>query len=144
MLNTKPHLIPPGILWQKLSSIPNFFRNLPWTHDGHTLWDAMLPLKPTILTSVTGNWSVIQKIDWITRDLGPDVSFITCLSKHKHYYCPTDRPGAILIDNKESLRSNWQERGGVFILHKNAFDTINQLESLIGIQLDTSSRIHHC
>jgi hypothetical protein len=78
------------------------------------------------------------------RELGPDVSYITCPSKHKHLYCPYDKPGAILIDDQEALRQQWQDAGGIFIQHTTTDDTIRQLESLLGIHLEASSIQHLC
>jgi hypothetical protein len=144
IFHRKPDLIPSNLLWPRLSSIPDFFTYLPWMRDGERLWDAIWPLQPTILTSITGCWAETQKVDWITRELGPEVSYITCLSKHKHYYCPTDRPGAILIDDKDTLRKPWQKAGGIFILHRDTEDTIQKLESLLGIPLETTINNNRC
>jgi hypothetical protein len=144
IFHRKPELIPPNLLWPRLASMPDFYTYLPWTKDGERLWNAIWPLQPTILTGITGHWAETQKADWINREFGPDVSYITCLSKHKHYYCPLDQPGAILIDNKELSRQRWQEAGGIFILHKNTECTIRRLETLLGITLETSNNLIHC
>jgi hypothetical protein len=131
-------------MWPRLASTPEFFTYLPWKRDGERLWDALWPLQPTILTGINGQWAETQKIDWITRELGPETSYITCLIKHKHYFCPSDRPGSILIDYRENLRQQWQEAGGIFILHKDTEETIRQLESILKIPLETTLQQSCC
>ena len=140
----KSHVILPGILWSRLASTPNFFTYLPWRKDGERLWDAIWPFQPTILSGITGLWAEPQKSDWITRELGPDTNYITCLPKHKHIYCPSDTIGGILIDNKETLRQQWQEAGGIFIHHVNTEKTIRQLEEILGIPLEVSNTTYRC
>jgi len=124
--------------------MPDFFTYLPWTYDGQRLWNAIWPLQPTILSNVTGQWAENQKAEWITRELGPDVNFITCSLKPRYCYCPSDQPGAILINNKDTVKQQWQDSGGTFILHKNAEDTIKQLETILGMELETPTKRQRC
>ena len=144
IFHRKSHLVTPNLLWPRLSSIPDFYTYLPWTYDGQRLWNAIWPLQPTILAGITGHWAEKQKIDWITRELGPEVGYITCKSKLRHYYCPSDSLGAILISNKDIGKQQWQEAGGIFILHNNTEDTIRQLEHILGIPLETINKHQRC
>ena len=144
LFKKRPHSNSNDQLWSKLACTPDFYTYLPWKQDGHKLWTAIRPLQPTILTGIPGRWAEAQKIDWINRELGPNVSFITCPSKHKFYHCPTDRPGAILIDDNKRYKEQWQEAGGIFILHTETEETIKQLELLLGIPLESTSETTRC
>jgi len=129
-----PDQIPPKYLWKGISKNRNFFRNLPWTKDGQTLWDSIRYLNPYILTGIPRIRSAEQdKRQWVNEKLGPDVVMIACLSANKYLYCL--KPGAILIDDRESAGQKWELAGGRFILHSNAIDTIKQLQQL-GIPVD--------
>lgn len=52
---------------------------------------------------------------------------ITCWSSNKHY---ESGPGHVLIDDRESLREPWEQKGGIFIHHQpgNLKGTLEQLE----------------
>jgi len=134
-----PDQILPRDLWKEISMNRNFFRDLPWTRDGQTLWNSIRHLKPYILTGIPHIRGVEQdKRRWVNEKLGPDVTMIACLSANKHLYCLT--PGAILIDDRESARQKWELAGGQFVHHSNSLNTINQLWQL-GIQVDRPSKI---
>jgi len=57
-------------LWSTISRATNFYSHLPWTPDGQELWNAILPLKPDILTGVPMHRvSRAQKVAWCRREL---------------------------------------------------------------------------
>ncbi len=55
----------------------------------------------------------------------PKVIFRRSYDKHEF-----SEPGALLIDNKQPTIDSWEDKGGIGILHKNADDTIKQLQKL--------------
>jgi hypothetical protein len=133
----QPHEIPANTLWPRLARIPNFYTNLPWMEDGRRLWDSIKHLNPTILTAAPrGSWAKSQKIEWVRRNLGPDVPVIvTTGEKQKH--CPPANPYAILIDDRRKCCKPWEEAGGTAIMHKNTEETIRALVEL-GVSIDLS------
>jgi 5'(3')-deoxyribonucleotidase len=70
-----------------------------------------------------------DKIDWIRQYVHPSV-IITCTLKGKEK-AVFARPGHVLIDDKPSNITAWQNAGGIGIFHTNAADTIKQLQDLI-------------
>lgn len=72
-------VIPPNILWSRISSCKDFFSTLPWTKDGLELWQVLLfhfQENPSmfsrlhILTGCPRNQSSrFQKFDWCQRHL---------------------------------------------------------------------------
>lgn len=100
--------------------------DVEWTDDGKKLWRYLMTVrKPVELLSSTTNKE--RKADWIksTFRLPPPVIFRRSHDKHEF-----SEPGAVLIDNKPETIESWEEKGGIGILHKNADDTIKQLQKL--------------
>jgi hypothetical protein len=151
---SKPHQLPPYILWAKVASTPDFFENLGWMEDGKELWNAIKDMNPDILTGVpTAKKFRAQKAAWCERELGMQtthvdmagtkkahevvsgrrskkegvVNVITCWSRNKH--CESRR-GAVLIDDRLSLQQDWVARGGIFIHHTNTRKSLGELRRL--------------
>ena len=155
MTGSKPHQLPPYIMWAKVASAPDFFENLlGWMADGKELWNSIKGMNPDILTGVpTAKKSRAQKAAWCERELGMPtshvdmagtkkahevvsgrrskeegvVNVITCWSRNKH--CESRR-GAVLIDDRLSLQQDWVARGGIFIHHTNTRKSLGELRRL--------------
>jgi hypothetical protein len=41
-----------------------------------------------------------------------------------------ESPGDVLVDDLSRYRALWEEAGGVFVHHRNAKDTLDELEAL--------------
>lgn len=111
--------------WKRLAKTPNFYGNLPEMLDARSLFEAVKHLEPTILTGLpTGSWAAPQKVEWAAEHF-PGVPIITCMAadKHKHMH-----PGDVLVDDREKHRAAYEAAGVVFIHHKNAEDSLRQLE----------------
>ncbi|CAM9157062.1 unnamed protein product [Choristocarpus tenellus] len=103
---------------------------LDWMDDGRELWESIRHLQPTILTGLPmGNWAEPQKRLWCSRELGKHVPVITCMSKDKYNYCTT--AGSILIDDRESLRPDWERMGGIFMHHTSTQQTLEKMRTLL-------------
>lgn len=116
--------------WATLNANPNFFGDIPPTIDCLVLFDKVEHLKPTVLTALpkTGAEEVDrQKREWVAKYLGEDVPVITCLTHEKPNYCSK---GDVLVDDRSVNRSKWQSKGGHFVLHVSAMDSIRQMREL--------------
>eukprot|EP00667_Euglena_gracilis_P021351 EG_transcript_23351 len=120
-------------MWTRLMAVKDggpdgFYSQLPWMADGPALWEAIAPLNPIILSGCPkGTWAAEQKRRWCARELGPHVEVRTCLAQQKcHHSCK----GAVLIDDRLSLRSAWQARGGRFVQHTSTANTLVMLHQL--------------
>lgn len=120
-----------GTMWRALAHHENFFGSLDLMDDiygGRALFDAVKHLNPTILTGIPfGGWAPKQKREWAGRTFGWDVPIICCWSKEKYLHC---KPGDVLVDDRSKAQGPWEAAGGLFVLHTNTRDTLNQLEAL--------------
>lgn len=106
--------------------MPNFYADLPAMPDMPILWAYIERYNPIILTGVPSSVeeAPMNKRAWAARHLGPRIEIRPCRSKEKSHHA---KPGDILIDDREKYRDLWIARGGVWITHKNAFQTIAEL-----------------
>ena len=113
--------------WKRVREERNFYFNIPPMEDMFVLWEYIERYDPVVLTGVP--YSVEDAEDnkkgWVKKNLGSHVGVICCPSRNKSLYC---QQGDILIDDWEKYRDLWINRGGVWITHTSAEETINELE----------------
>ena len=108
------------------------FDLMSWMPGGRELWAFLAPFKPTILSQLKQDiWgiSIHEKRAWCARELGADVPVIVVhaeVGKSGH-----SAPGHVLIDDSEHHRDPWNERGGIFIRHTSARETIASMNALM-------------
>jgi hypothetical protein len=122
----------PKAFWRILDSFPNFFGSLPLMEGALHLWHSVVKREPIILTALprVGASDVDkQKRDWVKAKLPAkyEVDVITCQTLEKPGYC---NPGDVLVDDRAVNREAWEARGGKFILHTSAENTLQQLKAL--------------
>lgn len=112
--------------WSDVRSVKDFFLNIPPMEDWPMLWAFVRPYAPIFLTGTptSVNPAGNDKMTWIHEQCGPDVPVICCKARRKALFC---RPGDFLIDDSAEYRSLWEQAGGIWIQHRDALDTINQL-----------------
>ncbi len=105
-----------------------FWANLPWTYDGHRLFNYIKKFNPTIISArpkLTLSTCVEPgKQIWIDRELGKHVPRHIGRRKDK---VKQARFGYILIDDYDRTCTDWTNRGGIAIVHKSADETIRKL-----------------
>lgn len=120
----------PGKFWQQLARAADFYAELPMLPDAKELFDAVRHLDPIILTGMPrGKWAADQKRRWAARHF-PRTRIITCMAVDKRNHC---RSGDVLVDDTLKHRHLWEEAGGIFIHHKTARDSIEQLAAYFPI-----------
>lgn len=116
----------------------DFWATLPWTKDGKELWQYIAPHNPIILTASMRTYQRKGKYKWIVDNLGLSKTPITNPSGwegqsniifHKEKYKFIIEPGEILIDDTPKKINEWNNAGGMGILHTNTTNTISQLKS---------------
>jgi hypothetical protein len=123
-----PEQMKPSIMWSQLARHPNFYGTLPWMSDGKDLWEYIKGYRPTVLTGLPmGRWAAPQKLEWCSRELGPEVKVITCMARDKHRH---GNAGDILIDDREKAKEPWEAMGGIFVHHISTAQTIRRLKEL--------------
>lgn len=111
-------------VWQILRRV-EVFRHLPVREDGLKLFRAIRHLHPIILTGCPpGGWAEQQKRDWAQEHF-PGIQILTCASKDKRNFM--QNPGDILIDDYHKYRGLWEDAGGIFVLYRNAQQTLREL-----------------
>lgn len=111
--------------WGVLRAQENFFLNLLPLPDGKRLYEGVKHLNPTILTGTP------PEIPDAARQKHASVAVhftgtkvICCRSDLKCLYA---KPGDVLVDDWPKYQDLWEDAGGIFILHKNAEDSIEQV-----------------
>ena len=117
--------------WKLIESHENFYGSLPKMLDVDFLWDAVDHLDPFVLTALPHSWpeeARKQKRYWFSVNrskLAGDHFMAVVRAKNKAKFA---EPGDILIDDREDIEPYWTDRGGIFIRHFNAYDTIRELK----------------
>lgn len=124
-----------GQMWQRLARAPCFFRRLPWTRDGRTLWRFLAKQRARGSAAVSvlsglprGDWAAPQKRRWCARELGADVPVDLCFRWEK---CLRAAPGHVLVDDSVDLREAWEAFGGRFVLHTSAAASVRELWQIL-------------
>ncbi len=120
-----------GRFWQKLAQAPDFYFSLPLLPDAMQLFDAVRHLNPIILTGLPrGNWASDQKMRWAAQHF-PGVRMITCMARDKRNHA---KEGDVLVDDMEKYRHLWEQAGGIFVHHRSAAESIEQLRGYFDIR----------
>lgn len=114
--------------WNLVNAADRFFYRLKPLED-LKLWHYLKEKNPVVLSGAprTVPHAMHDKHCWGTDWLGNHVPLITCQSKNKSLYCS---PGDLLIDDWTKYQHLWINRGGVWITHTSADDTIRQLKEM--------------
>jgi hypothetical protein len=122
----RPSKFDDSVDWDAVRRQPKFYENLPPMMDMPLLWEWSAEYRPVILTGVPDSVpeAYAEKRAWVLRNLGPGVPVIGCRSREKSLHM---QAGDILVDDWEKYRHLWIGRGGLWITHRNATDTIHEL-----------------
>ena len=105
-----------------------FWVGIPWMKDGKQLWEYIEKYKPTLLSAPSrNNESRLGKRLWVKKHI-PGTKLILASRKNKQNYA---QPNAILIDDRSDTIIEWENQGGIGILHTSAEETINKLNKLM-------------
>jgi len=115
--------------WELIDSkvgVP-FWAGMSWMPDGKTLWSYIEKYNPIILSAPSRNQeSRYGKRIWKKRNMPSTKMILAYADKKKEYADST----SILIDDREENIKQWNEAGGIGILHTSAASTISQLKKL--------------
>jgi hypothetical protein len=116
--------------WSRVRETGDFYLSIPPMPGMIELWTFVEPHHPIVLTGVP--YSVPeapeQKRAWVHRHLGADVEVRCCRSAEK---CRHAQLGDILIDDWEKYQSLWLAKGGLWITHVSAAQTIDRLRAIL-------------
>lgn len=113
--------------WEAIEGHGSFYRDLPLMEDARELYEGVKHLNPIILTGCPrGGWASIQKHQWRMKHF-PGVPMITCRSADKSNFM---KPGDVIIDDWPQYRSVWVDKGGVWVNHISAEQSLAELWSI--------------
>jgi len=61
----------------------------------------------------------------------PGVRMITCMARDKRDHA---KEGDVLVDDNDKFRHLWEQAGGIFVQHKNAAQSIEELRSYFDLK----------
>jgi hypothetical protein len=116
-------------MWKNVRSVGNFFLSLPLIPDAQVLWEYIKNYNPTFLTGIDASVDPCEndKRSWIINHFGSHVPVICCEASEKARWC---NPGDTIIDDLAKHRQKWLDKGGRWVLHTSATDSILQLKAL--------------
>lgn len=122
----------PKRLWERLNDVPWFWSDIEPMADMPELVDAVAHLRPKVLTALPrdgADTAAARKQAWIVKHLGPDWTYriITCRTHEKPNFC---MPGDIMVDDRALNLDAWKARGGHYVVHTSAAQTIQELRAL--------------
>ena len=125
--------------WSLVRRTEGFYRDLPPMPDFDALWRGVSDLNPIILTGVPSSVpeAAANKRAWVDRVIGPDQPMIACPSKDKSLHIR--KPGDILIDDWEKHRAVWIARGGRWITHTSAEESLFHLAHILFQQIPAAA-----
>ena len=113
--------------WSRLEKHPYFYATLPLMPDARQLFNAVRHLDPIILTGCPrGQWAEAQKVRWADHHF-PGTKIITCMARDKRDHAA---PGDVLVDDTLRHRHLWEEMGGIFVHHRSAEQSLDELRAL--------------
>ena len=113
--------------WKRIARADEFYARLPLMPDARLLFDAVAHLNPIILTGLPiGDWAGPQKVRWAEEHF-PGTPIITCMARDKFRHM---KGPDVLVDDRADHRDKWEDAGGIFVHHRNARSSLEQLAEL--------------
>lgn len=124
--------------WDKVRETKDFFLTMPQLPDAdilvHGVWKIILENNlpaPIVLTGINKDavpHGPNQKVEWVKDHYGDVMKVIPCRSKFKSHYCSV---GDVLIDDWEEYKDLWIAKGGKFITHYSAYESLLILKAWV-------------
>lgn len=116
--------------WDAVRSVPNFFSTIPLMPDAERLIRGLGTRSFQMTTGIpkTIDKCDNDKVDWIRANIDPIAGrtvFVACCRAREK--CQQGIPGDTLIDDYLKYRDLWIDMGGLFIHHKSAIESLDEL-----------------
>jgi 5'(3')-deoxyribonucleotidase len=122
-----PHELGKG-LWKVVMADKEFFASLEMMPNAEHLWEYAKQYNPVFLTGAPpGERSRNQKKEWVAKQFGTEHTTIVLPKRDKLLHSGWRK---VLVDDTPANVQAWIEKGGAGILHKDPWETIDQLEEL--------------
>lgn len=117
--------------WKVLSTVKDFWQNLPVLQDGIKLFGYVKKFRPSILSAYAGSKekAIQGKSEWLVEHVG--LEYIDSIHVVKRSEKKTFATGYnLLIDDQSRNIEEWERAGGIGILYKNSEQAIELLKTL--------------
>jgi len=131
------------LFWKKITFAGiGFWSEMSWMPEGRELHGFLRSsgLCPTILSALPGperKKALINaregKIKWLRKELGPSYAEAAILCYRPEKALQSGFSRVLIDDNSENIRE-WEEAGGIGILHKNASRTIQCFTKVLEVE----------
>jgi len=114
---------------------PRLFSKLNWMDDGKKLWKFINKHDPKILSAHPTKWmpnAKSDKAEWVKKNLGlsmDDTHLVKRAEKVRYALSDKGQPNILIDDHAKNIKE-WNAKGGIGILHRNASDTIAKLKKM--------------
>jgi len=128
------------LFWKFIASAGiEFWSKMPWMTGGKELYSFIKNsgFCPTILSALPSPerkkaliYARAGKLEWLRKELGTDYAgnAILCFRPEKALQSGISR---VLIDDNSENIHEWEEAGGIGILHKNSYQTIQSFNKIL-------------
>ncbi len=126
-------------IWEIIAQYPNFWSDLEQLPQASELWDYVNSRNGHILSSLayTDPNSRPGKLKWLKLNFQFSDSeriHLTDRRRDKQKFATTNGVANILIDDYRKNITEWEEAGGIGILHTNVDETIERVEKILKIE----------
>ena len=128
------------VMWEEVEKygLERFFIDLDWLPDGKQLWNYVISnfISVKILSAMgkrneKNNDVYRGKMVWLRRYIPSLMESDIILVANKHKKQEYSRLGDIIIDDTKVVIDEWNNKGGIGILHKSTKETIKILDKYI-------------
>jgi hypothetical protein len=116
--------------WEVIGKKPAWFwSNFDWLPRGKDLWKYIKDNFENIsILTAPFDGSIASKhgkIEWVTNNLGFEIPIILCSYDKKYIYSSKN---SILVDDRITIKDDWERNGGLFIYCSTPLDSLRLLE----------------
>lgn len=126
-------IVKDAVDWGLVKQKKGFYASLPPMPDFDLLWRGVERYNPIILTGVPNSLreeATSNKREWVDIHIGKDQPMIACPSAEKSLHMIPCMHN-IIIDDWEKHKDKWIKKGGIWITHTSAEDSLDQLTDIL-------------
>ena len=119
--------------WKSISSVKNFWADLPWMPDGEKLYENIIKYDPYILSAYSERDKncIEGKLKWIKKNTCIPESRVNLVKRaEKKTYAISNGQANVLIDDYRRNTKDWEENGGIAIHHSDIKKTLKELSNI--------------
>ena len=120
--------------WSIINQIKGFWANVGWKPNAKRLHDFIIRYNPHILSAFSGRdpTSKVGKMKWVKKNTGfkrANIHLVLRAQKKSYAKTKEEKPNVLIDDYVRNIRE-WENNGGIGILHTDVSKTINELKRL--------------